>query len=98
MENDYVNNDYVALLRVKNDIINELGRGKIVMLVLLDMSAAFDTIDHKVLANRLNSEYGIDGCVLSWFNSYITNRTSRVCVLDVHCRGGEMDVGKQAQA
>lgn len=70
-----------ALLKVKSDIIQELGNGKIVMLVLLDMSAAFDTIDHSILVNRLKSDYGIDGPVLNWFNSYITNRSSRVCVL-----------------
>jgi hypothetical protein len=70
-----------ALLRVRNDIVNELDQGKIVMLVLLDMSAAFDTIDHDILVNRLNNEYGIGGCVLNWFSSYLKDRTSRVCVL-----------------
>ena len=51
------------------------------MLVLLDMSAAFDTIDHDILVNRLHSEYGIGGCVLNWFDTYLRDRTSRVCVL-----------------
>ena len=67
-----------ALLRVKNDIAQELGHGRVVLLVLLDMSAAFDTIDHDILVNRLQTEYGIKGCVLNWFNSYLRDRSSRV--------------------
>ena len=42
------------------------------------MSAAFDTIDHDILVNRLHGEYGIGGCVLNWFNFHLRNRTSRV--------------------
>ena len=70
-----------ALLRVKNDIVSELGNGRVVLLVLLDMSAAFDTIDHTILVKRLYEDYGIEGCALDWFYSYISNRTSKVCVL-----------------
>jgi hypothetical protein len=77
-----------ALLRVKNDIAQELGHGRVVLLVLLDMSAAFDTIDHDILVNRLQTEYGIEGCVLNWFNSYLRERSSRVkisgCFSHVH--------------
>ena len=51
------------------------------MLFLLDMSAAFDTIDHDVLVNRLYNDYGIGGCVLNWFNYYLRDRTSKVFVL-----------------
>ena len=69
-----------ALLRVKNDIVNELGQGRAVLLVLLDMSAAFDTIDHEILAKRLSKDYGIEGCALDWFYSYISNRTCKVSI------------------
>ncbi len=44
-----------VLLRVQNDILMELEKGKVVMLVLLDLSAAFDTIDHEILLKRLKT-------------------------------------------
>ena len=44
------------------------------MLVLLDLSAAFDNIDHSILLNRLHKRYGITGTALSWFETYLTDR------------------------
>ena len=43
-------------------------------LVLFDLSAAFDTIDHGILLERLHSYFGISGVALSWFSSYLKNR------------------------
>ena len=48
------------------------------LLVLLDFSAAFDTIDHKLIFIRLSSRLGLSGCVLDWFRSYFKNRSQRV--------------------
>jgi hypothetical protein len=70
-----------ALLRVKNDMLTELDDGKAIMLVLLDLSSAFDTIDHNILIKRMQREFGITGSALLWFDSYINDRSSRVCVL-----------------
>ena len=52
------------------------------MLVLLDLSAAFDTVRHDTLLNRLNSRFGVDGNALEWFASYLADRTQRVTVND----------------
>ncbi len=50
-----------AILRVQNDILMALDKGKVVMLVLLDLSAAFDTIDHELLLKRLSRRCGMNG-------------------------------------
>jgi hypothetical protein len=47
-------------------------------LVLLDFSAAFDTVDHDILFRRLNTSYGINGTAIQWFRSYLTGRSQYV--------------------
>ncbi len=71
-----------ALLCVHNDILQAMNKGQITLLVLLDLSAAFDTVDHSIFLNRLKSRIGIDGTALSWFQSYLTNRSQVVCIND----------------
>ena len=58
-----------ALLKVKSDIMGMIHNQKGVFLVLLDLSAAFDTVNHNVLFNRLECEIGITGTALEWFKS-----------------------------
>ena len=55
---------------------------KVTLLVLLDLSAAFDTVRHDTLLNRLKSRFGVDGKALEWFASYLADRTQRVTVND----------------
>ena len=50
-----------SLLKVHNDIIISMGGGEVTALTLLDLSAAFDTIDHATLTDRLSAWYGISG-------------------------------------
>ena len=58
-----------------NDIVREIDAGDVSALVLLDLSAAFDTVDHGVLLDVLNLRFGIENRVLAWFRSYLSNRT-----------------------
>ena len=58
-------------------------QGKTVVLVLLDLSAAFDTIDHGVLFSRLEKLFGLSGSVLDWFMSYLKERSQRVSIQGV---------------
>ena len=69
-----------ALLRVKNDLLLALDERKDVALIMLDLSAAFDTIDHTILLDRLQYSFGIKDTVLSWFASYITSRSQSVAI------------------
>ena len=55
-----------------------MDKGAAVGLVLLDLSAAFDTIDHSILFNCLQHWYGIDGVVLKWVQSYLNSRKQRI--------------------
>jgi hypothetical protein len=65
-------------VKVCNDILLELDENKCVYLVLLDLSAAFDTIDHAVFLNRLKNDNHITGEALAWMESYLSNRHQRV--------------------
>ena len=67
-----------ALVRVQNDILRSVDDNCCVILLLLDMSAAFDTVDQSILLKRLQSRYGISGSALAWFNSYLKDRTQFV--------------------
>ena len=56
-----------ALLKVQNDILLAMDHQHVTLLVLLDLSAAFDTVNHRVLLRRLEFTYGITGTTLQWF-------------------------------
>ena len=67
-----------ALLKLTNDIMENIDSGKITILTALDMSAAFDTLDHTTLLHRLQYTFGLSGFVITWIRSYLTNRLSFV--------------------
>ena len=58
-----------ALLKVENGIILNIDERRVTALTLLDLSAAFDTLDHSSITNLLVTWYGIEGIALDWFMS-----------------------------
>ena len=71
-----------AVVKVTNDVLCALDHRQCVYLVLLDLSAAFDTIDHQVFLSRLREDYGVTGGVTDWMESYLVNRHQNICVND----------------
>ena len=67
-----------ALLKIQNDIAALMDSGKAVTVTLLNLSAAFDTVDHDILFNSLRDLFGVDGTVLRWIKSYLANRKQKV--------------------
>ena len=73
-----------ALVRVQNDILCAIDNNESVILILLDLSAAFDTVDHLILLSRLRDRIRVNGTAVAWFESYLTSPTQFVRVND--CR------------
>src|SRR5437899_5042383 len=63
-----------------NDLLLSISQHKLSALVLLDLSATFDTIDHNILLSRLTSNFGISGSALSLISSYLSNRSQSVSI------------------
>ena len=65
---------------IANDILSSLDKGQAVLLVLLDLSAAFDTLDSDIMVERLEKRCGVTGNAVSWFGDYLRNRQQRVII------------------
>ena len=72
-----------ALLKIVNDLFAALDVNHISLLSLLDLSAAFDTINHSILLSRLHHTFGISSTALSWFQSYLSDQTQVVSALSM---------------
>ena len=81
-----------AMCRIYSDLVRRKCEGKCTMLILLDLSAAFDTIDHTILLNDLQL-LGVTGSSLSWLRSYLTGRNFSVVVGDFLSDRAEMSTG-----
>lgn len=66
------------MLKVHNDLLLTIDSGDCAILLLLDLSAAFDTVDHAILIDRLRYVVGIDGTALRWFVSYLRSFSSNL--------------------
>ena len=67
-----------ALLKVTNDLLMNTDNGDCSILFLLDLSCAFDTVDHLILIKRLKDLIGINEVALEWFRSYLSDRSISV--------------------
>ena len=79
-----------ALLKVQSDILSNMDNQEVVLLVMLDLSAAFDTIDHRILLDILEKDFGVIGNAKKWFMSFLFERKQRV-VID-HCKSSAFEV------
>lgn len=82
-----------VLLSVCNTITNAMSKQQLTGLCMLDLSAAFDTIDHSILLERLSTWFGIRGSVLSWFTSYLIDRTQSVKVHEYSSSPSDLKYG-----
>ncbi len=63
-----------ALVKVQNDILMSMDQREVTLLVLLDLSAAFDTVDHEIMLEILKSSFGVNGSALGWIKSFLSDR------------------------
>lgn len=82
-----------AVLKVKSDILREFDKGFGVFVAMLDLSSAFDTLDHEILTKRLSEETGINGLVLDWFQSYLCLRKQYVIFEQTRSRSVDLSTG-----
>ena len=66
-----------VLLHIHNDMLSAIDKKQVSALILLDMSAAFDTVDHHILLSRLSSNFGITSSALSLLTSYLAIAIAR---------------------
>uniref|UniRef100_M3XJH3 Reverse transcriptase domain-containing protein n=1 Tax=Latimeria chalumnae TaxID=7897 RepID=M3XJH3_LATCH len=78
----FYNSTKNALVKVVSDLLTTMDKGLLSLLVQLDLSSAFDTIDHGILLDRLEHHLGISGTILNWFQSFLSGRSQVVRIRD----------------
>ena len=72
-----------AIMKFTDDILREMDIGECTIVTMLDFSAAFDTVDHGILLNRLGTSFGIKGQCHNWIKSYLSDRMQQVVINNV---------------
>ena len=82
-----------AVLKIVSDALLAADRGDVTLLGFLDLSAAFDTVDHDILIDRLQAAFGIRGLVLRWIDTFICMRTQTVSFNGMQSTRSSLDCG-----
>ena len=80
-----------ALLYLVNSILWSMEAKDIAVVVAMDLSAAFDTVDHDILLQLLENQYGISGNAIKWFDSYLRPRSFKVNINDKYSSERSLD-------
>jgi len=75
---NWVSSAYCCTVLLINDLINTVDEGRVGALALLDLSAAFDTVDHQRLLEILRHRFCVTDSALAWFASYLSDRSQVV--------------------
>ena len=81
-----------ALVKVYDQLLESIDAGKLIGVVFIDLKKAFDTVNHNILIDKLES-YGIDGTELQWFKSYMSERTQKVDFVGTLSEKMSIDIG-----
>ena len=81
-----------SILKISNDILWDMETQSITSLVALDLSAAFDTVDHEILLSILSSKYRVKSNALKWFDQYLRPRSFKVTVNGVYSKDRDLTV------
>ena len=76
-----------------NDVLRTFDYRRDVVLVMLDLSAAFDTLDHTILLDRLSKYFGFSHTVLRWFSSYLTGRIQSITISNTTSSSRRLEFG-----
>ena len=82
-----------ALLKVLDGVYTAADNRQVTVLISLDLSAVFNTVDHAILLQRLQSEFGVTDIPLSWLHSYLVGRTQLVKLGQQQSQVVGLDVG-----
>ena len=86
LNNLFINSQYgfrkkhsteLAALELVDRVAKDMDKNKVPLSIFIDLSKAFDTLDHEILLQKLK-HYGVEGIALGWFKSYLTNRKQKV--------------------
>jgi len=78
INNPLISHCFLFTMATLSDILMAIDKGDLAMLIMLDLSAAFDSVDQSILLCRLHISYGLDSAVLQWFSSYLDHRTQSI--------------------
>ena len=82
-----------AVLKIQNDTLMMIDNRSHAVLMMLDLSAAFDTVNHAVLIKKLKNFYGLGGNIIKWIESYLNKRSFKVSVNDKYSESCSLEIG-----